>query len=138
GSHGTAAGERIAGPYLACKADFEQPHLACAGELGQASREASGGPHSLGKNGGNTGRLDEGLIVMQRHEITRRSRITDKVRACDIFDFDRRNGVADLYCFEFQFRYHGSLSSDGLFENLNFSPCNFPSAIGIDIQPPTA
>src|SRR5215472_18551804 len=64
GSHGTAAGERIARPYLACKADFEQPHLACAGELSQASREASGGPHSLGKNRGNTGCFDEGLIVM--------------------------------------------------------------------------
>jgi hypothetical protein len=84
--HLTSAGESVAGPHLACEADLETAHGSSPGEVSQASRQASCGPHTLREDGGNSGRFDEGLIVMQRDEIARRACIAYEIRTRDVLD----------------------------------------------------
>jgi hypothetical protein len=84
--HFATAGKCVAGPYLTGKPDLKAADIPRSGIVSQASRQASGGPHTLSENGGNPGGLDKGLIVMQRDEIPGGSGVPHEVRARDIID----------------------------------------------------
>src|SRR4029077_13490043 len=137
--HLAAHCERIAGPYLACETDAELAHLAGARVVGETSRETSCRPHPLRKDGRDSGRLDESLVVMERNEVTRRTRVADEVGARDIFNNYRRNLVANFHCVVFYFRCHCNLDSAGRGPPINAQYAqNYASGLWRDFYPPTA
>src|SRR5208283_3473113 len=90
------AGDDVARPYAGGEADLEAAHVADSDVVGHRLREQPRREHPLREHGRDSGRLDEGLIVMQWDEVARRAGVADEIGAGDAFDLDLRNFVADF------------------------------------------